>query len=95
VKKDRSTLLLLRFTELIDEKNKLVKTLQDQVLSLKEKLKDATSKKNDGAFAEEEDEMNESGNKLQVDNKPMKEEKSAGHMIKTVTRQSVKFGAQR
>lgn len=64
------------------------------MLTLKEKLKEATSKKNDAA-QEEEDQMNESDHLLKPDTKPLREEKSTGHMIKTVTRQSIKFGAQR
>jgi kinesin family protein 5 len=84
-----------KFTEVVEDKNKLIKALQDQVLTLKEKLKDATSKKNEEANAEEEDEMNEAGGKLKAETKAAKDEKTAGHMIKTVTRQSVKFGAQR
>lgn len=80
---------------MIEEKNKLIKGLQDQVLTLKEKLKDATTKKKDGVIVEEDEDDHEGESKLQAEIKQAKEEKTAGHMIKTVTRQSVKFGAQR
>ena len=73
----------------------MIKTLQDQTLTLKEKLKDVASKKIEDTNAEEEDEANEANNDHRMEKKPIKEEKPSGHMIKTVTRQSVKFGAQR
>jgi hypothetical protein len=71
----------------MDEKNKLIKALQDQVLTLKEKIKDLNSKKTND---KEEEEMEEDNETQASSKKAPEEEKTRGNMIKAVTRQSAK-----
>lgn len=76
---------------MIDDKNKLIKTLQGQLLTLKEKVKDLSNKK-----AEDREMQDDEKNRNPSPSKRIQEEDmSKGNMIKTVTRQSIKFGAQR
>lgn len=76
---------------MIEDKNKLIKTLQSQLLTLKEKVKDLSNKKTE----DREMEGDEPRGNMSPSRRIHEEDKTKSNMIKTVTRQSVKFGAQR
>ena len=89
----------MRFSQVLEEKNTQIKVQQDQINTLKDKIKElqAASKKA-AAEQEEEDIIKEkSPTKRPTGSRNLEEAeiKNTGNMIKSVARTSVRFGARR